>query len=200
MLSIFDCLLDSLENFAIVWQVERLEHEWERRVVPANPPHRRLQIVESLGLNRGGQLGSKAASDGRFVCDDALACLFDRVDDGLPVPGHDRPQINDFAGDTHIFGAFDSHSHLSQLHSVAYYCDIGAFAHDFGLAERDLVVLDRHVLLGDAIEDLRLEEKARVVASNAGQKKSFGLDWRAGYGHYEAWRVGKIRLRALAMV
>ena len=68
------------------------------------------------------------------MCHDAPSSFLNGFDYRIAVPGKDRSQINDFAGNTDFLSALDGHTNLTQLHAVAYNCDVRAFHHDLSLS------------------------------------------------------------------
>lgn len=194
MVSVVNSLLDSLEDLAVIWEVEWLEHKGERGVVAAHSLNWRLQVVERTLLDCRGELGSETTGEGCLVRDDALARLLNRVDYRLAVPGNNRAQINDFTGDADLLGPANSHAYLAQLHSIADNRDVGALLHNLGLAKRNFIVFNGHVFLGDSVQNLGLEEQAGVVRANAGEKQSLCLHWGPRDRNFEAGGVRKVSL------
>ena len=78
--------------------------------------------------------------------------------------------------------------------------DISALAEHFGFGERNGVVFDWHVLDGLSVEDLGLEEDARIGITDTGQEKSLGLDGTARDDDLDTGRVGKEGLNALGVI
>jgi len=95
--SVVDSLFDGLENFAVVGHVERLEDERERSIVAADSFNGRLQVVESVLLDGGSELGAETASDRGLMGDDAFARLLDGFNDCLTVPRENCTQVNNLA-------------------------------------------------------------------------------------------------------
>ena len=78
----------------LVWEVKWFENVRERGVVAANPLDRSLQREEAGLLYRGGDLRPEAACVGRLVRNDAPPGLLHRAEDGPPVPGQDRDEVD----------------------------------------------------------------------------------------------------------
>jgi len=49
--------------------------------------------------------------------------------------------------------------------------------HDLGLSEGYFIVLRRHILLSDSVEDFGLKEETRVVAPDAREEQALRLYW-----------------------
>ena len=198
--SVVHGLLDGLEKLAVVGQVKGLENQGERRVISANALHRRLQVVEGLGLNGCCEFSTEAASDRGFVSHDALACLLDRVNYGLLIPGKDCAQVDNLNRDARLLGPRLSHANLSQLHAVRNDGDVGTFLHNLSLAERNFVVFGGHVFLGNTVQNFGLEEQARVLRPDAAQQQALSLHGGARDRHNQAGSVREVSLRGLTVV
>lgn len=105
-----------------------------------------------------------------------LASLFDGIDHCFGVPGQNCSQVNNFNTDANLFRANGRHSDLSKLHTVGNNRNVSALLHDFSLTERNLVVFKWNILLCDSVKNFGFKENARVIATNARQEHTFGLN------------------------
>ncbi len=84
-----------------VGQECRFENVRLRRdaVLGADPFDGRVQVIESLILNRGGDLGGVTADVNRLAGNDTAASLLHRAQYGIYVQRHQAAQVNDLGAD-----------------------------------------------------------------------------------------------------
>src|SRR5258708_2619636 len=85
---------DGVEDAVGVRQVELLEVRWRVRDVEAGDAQdRRLQVVEALLGQPGGDLGAVAGEARRLVHDDGAAGAAHRLGQGLVIEGRQRAEV-----------------------------------------------------------------------------------------------------------
>lgn len=123
------------------------------RAPPSNALDGRFQPQERALLDRRGDLSAYAIIDHALVHNDGPPRLSDTLEDGLSIPGVDRPQVYQFnVGPSQ--GLFSSRNgRRTQVERLAVGDDgeIGTGLDHFSLAEWDGVRLVRDVLDGGAI-------------------------------------------------
>src|ERR1700730_5720835 len=72
---------------------------WHRHLRAAQPADRRVQVVETPLLHAGRDLGRDPVCRPAFFDDEAPGCAAHGLDDGLPVDGTDRAEVDDFGVD-----------------------------------------------------------------------------------------------------
>mmetsp|Transcript_70287 Transcript_70287/g.186938 ORF Transcript_70287/g.186938 Transcript_70287/m.186938 type:complete len:300 (-) Transcript_70287:78-977(-) len=153
-----------------------------------------------MRLDSRANLRTKAGGERRLVRDDEAARLLDRIAHRLHVPRHDRGEVDAFARVALRRGALRRLEHHVHLRAPRDERDVGALGEHVGLAEGQHEVARRHLLHGGSVQDLRLEEDARVAVADAREEQALGGDRVARVHHLEAGRVRKIGLRRLRVV
>ena len=99
-----------------------------------------------------------------------LHCLGDAV----PVVGHDGAKVDHHRADAVLLGLLRREQGSLHQRAIGEDDDIGAFAADRGLAERDHVLGARILALvvGLAVQVLVLEEQHRIVAADRGAEQA----------------------------
>src|SRR4051794_21151303 len=140
-----------------------------RRVETTHPQHRRLQRVEALLADPGGDLRAHAEIDVRLMDDDGAAGLAHRLHDRTHVEWRQRAQVDNLDAAS-LRGSRLGGGHAGLHHRpVGQQRDIGAFPHHTR-GEQRIDVGHRHglveLLLVGVVLPLRLEEDHRVVAGD----------------------------------
>ena len=122
----------------------------------------RVEMLEQLVADPRRQLGAEAARQLILVRDDHAVGLLHRGGDRVPVERHDRAQVDDHHADAVLLGLLRREQRALHERAPRQHDDVGAFAADGGLAERDHVVAARVLALvvGLAVEVLVLEDRA----------------------------------------
>ena len=107
-----------------------------RRGEAADPAHGRLEGVEAVLGDAGGDLGAEAAEDGRLVHDDQSSGLAHRRLERLEVDRRQRAQVDDLERDSLLradSGGFQRGGHHGAVGGDG---DVGALADDAGTVQR----------------------------------------------------------------
>mmetsp|Transcript_59143 Transcript_59143/g.183465 ORF Transcript_59143/g.183465 Transcript_59143/m.183465 type:complete len:574 (-) Transcript_59143:764-2485(-) len=196
--------LDGGEDSGRRGNVELLPRVGEMRVEAADSLNGGLQVQEAPLLHRGHNLRTEAIGHGGLVRDHQPAGLLDGCLDRVRVPGDDRLQVDDFAGDALLGRQVRGLFQAPHLGAPADERDVLPLPHDLGLAYGQLVVARGHLGLGAAelvaVEDLRLKEQHGVRVPDGSQEQPLGLAGPARHHDLQARAVGEEGLGALAVV
>ena len=139
-----------------------LEHQTKRSIITANSLNRRLQVKETLLLQRGHHLCTESTSRGRFVADNQLAGLLYASDDGVGVPWEYGTQIDELAGNTLLGCEVAGLLEGTKLRAPSDDCYVASSLHYFGFSERYFVVLVWYLFYGRAVEYLVVQIKCKM--------------------------------------
>src|SRR5207253_8821324 len=114
-----------------------------RHLRPSEPADGRVQVIETTLLHARRDLRGHAIGRPAFLDDDAAARLAHRIDDGLPVDGSDRAQVDDLGVDVFLLellgGLVGEHGHPGDTNDG----HVGAIAAQRRLAQRRGVIAGR---------------------------------------------------------
>mmetsp|Transcript_36737 Transcript_36737/g.121768 ORF Transcript_36737/g.121768 Transcript_36737/m.121768 type:complete len:371 (-) Transcript_36737:30-1142(-) len=191
---------DCVVNLELVRKVQLLKREREGRVGAAHARDRCLEVVKTRVLDGGGNLGAKAGGEWRLVRHQQAARLLDRVADRVHVPRRNRLQVDDLARHALCRRPLARARHRVHLCPPRDASDVLSGREDLRLPERQHVVAGGHVADRGAVQDLRLEEEARVAIADAGEQQPLGGVRIARVHDLEAGRVRKVGLGRLRVV
>src|SRR5713101_5945032 len=178
---------------------------WHRHLRAAQPADRGVQVVEAALLHAGGDLGGHAVGRPALLDHQAARSAPNRLDDGRPVDGANRTEVDDLGVDVLFFqllgGLVGEHGHPRDADDR----DVGPGPPNRGLADGSRVVtVGNHS--ADVVEAHRLEEHHRVVGADGRFQHALGIlgrgrrdDQQAGdepVQHLEAVRVLRRQLVA----
>ena len=141
----------------------------EVNVVAGDALDRGEQVLEGVLVDAGDDLGGDAAGARAFVNDHAPAGLGDGRDERLGVHRRDREQVDHLGVDVvqvaQVFGGFERWPHHGPVGDQR---EVGALAHDPGLADGRRFRLLGDLLLEGPVDGLGLVEDHRVGIVDCG--------------------------------
>ena len=166
-----------------LFEVGRIGH---RHVLARHPHHRRIEIVEGVLHDAGGDLGADAVLLPAFLHRDGAAGLLHRGDDGVGVHRAQRAQVDHLGLDAFL-GQF-----VGGLQRVGHAVrpgddgDVTAGAHDPRLADRDHVIVEFRHLAGMAVQHFVFEEDHRIGIADRGLQQALVVGGRKRRDHLQA--------------
>src|SRR5437762_4484957 len=174
----------------------------DRRAERADAAHGRVEVLEQLAGDSGGELGAEAAHHLILVRDDDAARTRDERGNRVPVVGHDRAQIEHRDADVILLRLLRRQER--SLHERAPRDDehMVAVAPQARLAERDHEVAAwvLALVVGLAVEMFVLEEEHRIVAADRRAQQARGIDGRRRIHDADAGAVREDALARLAVI
>src|SRR6478735_10725919 len=172
-----------------------------RDVRAADAHDRRLELVEALLGDLGGDLGRHAEERARLVDDDETPRLAHRRDDGVDGQRREGAQVDDLDARALGLGRGGRLEHRLDDGTVADERHVGALAQHVGLEESPRRRRRGRVVLGPVVvAPLRLEEDHRVVAGHGLLDHPVGVLGVAARDDAQARGVGEVGLGALGVV
>src|SRR5713226_334634 len=172
---------------------------WHWHLRTAEAADRRVQIIEASLLNAGGDLGGHTVRRPTLLDYQAPARAANRFDDGRPVDGPDRPEVDDLGIDVlllELLGRFvGEHRHPRHADDR----QVGTGAPDRSLSDGSGVVAVGHHP-ANVVQAHRLEEHDRVVGADGRLQHPLGVLRRRGRDHQEAWDESVQDLEAVRML
>jgi hypothetical protein len=107
-----------------------------------NSFHGSIQIIKGIGFhNHGSDFGPNSRLRPSLFQSDTTACLFDTVQNGIPVEGTDRQQVDDLTGGSLSSQDFRRFQGKTNFLGVGNNGNVGSSPFNLGLANFDDVIL-----------------------------------------------------------
>src|SRR5215813_2204802 len=178
-------------------EVARVRH---RRLRARQALHGRVEVVERVLGDLGGDLGSHARESGARLHHHRAVSLAHRADDRVLVHRLQRARVDDLDRDAVLRELF------RRLHGAVHHAhvrddgDVGALAAHDGLAEGNQEVGVLRDFAFDVVERLGLDEDHRVVVADRRLQQSLGVHRRGRPHDLEAGHVIEVHLHRLRVL